>query len=57
MNLKIFRKMKEQAVEESERLAVKRGEAPDMEGTGRHNTSLAITLMLHLLLFVFLLHQ
>ncbi len=40
MNLKIFRKMKEQAVEESERLAVKRGEAPDMEGTGRRNAHL-----------------
>ena len=34
--------MKEQAVEESERLAVKRGEAPDMEGTGRHAHLLAI---------------
>jgi len=40
MNLKIFRKMKEQAVEESERLAIKRGEAPDMEGTGRRNAHL-----------------
>ena len=40
MNLKIFRKIKEQAVEESERLAIKRGEAPDMEGTGRRNAHL-----------------
>ena len=40
MNLKIFRKLKEQAVEESERLAIKRGEAPDMEGTGRRNAHL-----------------
>ena len=40
MNLKIFRKMKEQAVEESERLAIKKGEAPDMEGTGRRNAHL-----------------
>ena len=40
MNLKIFRKIKEQAVEESERLAIKRGEAPDMESTGRRNAHL-----------------
>jgi len=40
MNLKIFRKLKVQAVEESERLAIKRGEAPDMEGTGRRNAHL-----------------
>jgi ribonucleoside-diphosphate reductase alpha chain len=40
LNLKIFKKMKEQAVEESERLAIKRGEAPDMEGTGRRNAHL-----------------
>ena len=40
INLKIFRKLKEQAVEESERLAIKRGEAPDMEGTGRRNAHL-----------------
>ena len=40
LNLKIFKKIKEQAVEESERLAIKRGEAPDMEGTGRRNAHL-----------------
>ena len=43
MNLKMFREMKEQAVAESKRLAVKRGEAPDMEGTGmRHAHLLAV---------------
>jgi|TARA_R110000822_G_scaffold91216_7_gene210431 ribonucleoside-diphosphate reductase alpha chain len=43
MNLKMFRQIKEQAVAESKRLAVKRGEAPDMEGTGmRHAHLLAI---------------
>ena len=40
MNLKIFRKIKEQAVEESKTLAIKRGEAPDMEGTGMRNAHL-----------------
>ena len=40
LNLKIFKKMKEQAVEESKRLAIKRGEAPDMEGTGMRNAHL-----------------
>lgn len=40
MNMKIFRTIKEQAVKESERLAVKRGEAPDMEGTGLRNAHL-----------------
>ena len=40
MNLKIFRKIKEQAVEESKSLAIKRGEAPDMEGTGMRNAHL-----------------
>ena len=40
LNIKIFKKIKEQAVEESERLAIKRGEAPDMEGTGRRNAHL-----------------
>ena len=40
LNLKIFKKMKEQAVEESKRLAVKRGEAPDMENTGMRNAHL-----------------
>jgi len=40
LNLKIFKTMKAQAVEESKRLAVKRGEAPDMEGTGLRNAHL-----------------
>ena len=40
LNLKIFKSIKEQAVEESKRLAVKRGEAPDMEGTGMRNAHL-----------------
>tara|TARA_B100000965_G_scaffold109103_1_gene90200 strand:- start:2232 stop:3983 length:1752 start_codon:yes stop_codon:yes gene_type:complete len=40
MNLKIFKHIKEQAVAESKRLAVKRGEAPDMEGTGMRNAHL-----------------
>jgi ribonucleoside-diphosphate reductase alpha chain len=40
LNLKIFRKIKEQAVEESKSLAIKRGEAPDMEGTGMRNAHL-----------------
>ena len=40
MNLKIFKKIKQEAVEESQRLAIKRGEAPDMEGTGRRNAHL-----------------
>tara|TARA_A100001035_G_scaffold64325_1_gene48890 strand:+ start:3052 stop:4806 length:1755 start_codon:yes stop_codon:yes gene_type:complete len=40
LNLKIFKKIKEQAVEESKRLAIKRGEAPDMEGTGMRNAHL-----------------
>ena len=39
-NLQIFKKIKEQAVAESKRLAVKRGEAPDMEGTGMRNSHL-----------------
>jgi len=39
-NLQIFKSIKEQAVEESKRLAVKRGEAPDMEGTGMRNAHL-----------------
>jgi ribonucleoside-diphosphate reductase alpha chain len=39
----MFKKIKEEAVAESKRLAVKRGEAPDMEGTGlRHAHLLAI---------------
>ena len=40
LNLKIFKKIKQEAVEESQRLAIKRGEAPDMEGTGRRNAHL-----------------
>ena len=40
LNMKIFKSIKEQAVEESKRLAVKRGEAPDMEGTGMRNAHL-----------------
>ena len=40
MNLKIFRHIKEQAVAESKRLGIKRGEAPDMEGTGMRNAHL-----------------
>jgi ribonucleoside-diphosphate reductase alpha chain len=40
MNLKMFRTIKEQAVFESKRLGVKRGEAPDMEGTGMRNAHL-----------------
>lgn len=43
INKKIFKSIKEQAIAESKRLAVKRGEAPDMEGTGlRHAHLLAI---------------
>ena len=40
LNLKIFKKIKQEAVEESQRLAIKRGEAPDMEGTGMRNAHL-----------------
>jgi len=40
LNLKIFKTIKAQAVEESKRLAIKRGEAPDMEGTGMRNAHL-----------------
>jgi ribonucleoside-diphosphate reductase alpha chain len=40
INIKIFKNIKEQAVAESKRLAVKRGEAPDMEGTGMRNAHL-----------------
>lgn len=39
-NLQIFKKIKAEAVAESKRLAVKRGEAPDMEGTGMRNSHL-----------------
>ena len=37
---RIFSSIKEQAVAESEKLAVERGEAPDMIGTGRRNSHL-----------------
>jgi ribonucleoside-diphosphate reductase alpha chain len=40
LNRKIFKSIKEQAVAESQRLAIKRGEAPDMEGTGMRNAHL-----------------
>ena len=40
LNMKMFKNIKEEAVEESKRLAVKRGEAPDMEGTGMRNAHL-----------------
>ena len=39
-NLNIFKHIKSEAVTESKRLAVKRGEAPDMEGTGMRNAHL-----------------
>ena len=39
-NLNIFKYIKAEAVAESKRLAVKRGEAPDMEGTGMRNAHL-----------------
>ncbi len=39
-NLNIFKHIKTEAVAESKRLAVKRGEAPDMEGTGMRNAHL-----------------
>jgi len=40
LNMKMFRSIKEQAVAESKRLGIKRGEAPDMEGTGMRNAHL-----------------
>jgi len=40
LNMKMFKSIKEEAVEESKRLGVKRGEAPDMEGTGMRNAHL-----------------
>ena len=40
LNLQMFKKIKAEAVEESKRLAVIRGEAPDMEGTGMRNAHL-----------------
>jgi len=39
-NLSIFKYIKSEAIAESKRLAVKRGEAPDMEGTGMRNAHL-----------------
>ena len=39
-NLNIFKHIKSEAVAESKRLGVKRGEAPDMEGTGMRNAHL-----------------
>lgn len=39
-NKVMFKHIKEEAVKESQRLAVKRGEAPDMEGTGMRNAHL-----------------
>jgi len=39
-NLQIFKHIKAEAVAESKRLGVKRGEAPDMEGTGMRNAHL-----------------
>jgi len=41
-NLTIFKYIKSEAVAESKRLAVKRGEAPDMEGTGMRNAHLLV---------------
>ena len=40
INEAIFKQIKEYAVEETELLAKERGEAPDMEGTGRRNSHL-----------------
>ena len=56
MNLR-YLKDEEQAVEENERLAIKRGEAPDMEGTGRRNAHFFLSLNTNLLLFVVQLHH
>ena len=39
-NIKIFKQIKELAVETSKELAIERGEAPDMEGTGMRNAHL-----------------
>lgn len=39
-NLQMFKHIKEQAVKESKRLAIKKGEAPDMAGTGMRNAHL-----------------
>ena len=40
INKALFAYIKSEAVKESERLAIERGEAPDMEGTGRRNAHL-----------------
>jgi len=39
-NKVMFKHIKDEAVKESQRLAIKRGEAPDMEGTGMRNAHL-----------------
>jgi len=39
-NMQMFRHIKEEAIKESKRLAIKKGEAPDMEGTGLRNAHL-----------------
>ena len=39
-NLQMFKHIKQQAIAESKRLAIKKGEAPDMEGTGMRNAHL-----------------
>jgi len=39
-NLQMFKHIKDQAVQESKRLAIKKGEAPDMAGTGMRNAHL-----------------
>ena len=39
-NLQMFKHNKQQAIAESKRLAIKKGEAPDMEGTGMRNAHL-----------------
>lgn len=39
-NMQMFKHIKDQAVQESKRLAIKKGEAPDMAGTGMRNAHL-----------------
>ena len=39
-NLQMFKHIKQQAIAESKRLAIKKGEAPDMEGTGMRTAHL-----------------
>jgi len=39
-NLQMFKHIKDQAVQESKRLAIKKGEAPDMAGSGMRNAHL-----------------